>query len=179
MCVILALDAASNLTGWAVLRAVPKSLLGYGIIDLSKGKTLGDKLKALQEDFVNILIKYKPDYIVIEDIYLKNVKTLEVLSEVRGVLRLTAHPTQLKMIASSTMKSKIGLNIDMDVKSLLKSLKNKKLSKSAQASRMRTIKKQAIIRLVNNEFNISLNSKQDDIADAIALAYAYYMLLHF
>jgi Holliday junction resolvasome RuvABC endonuclease subunit len=167
MTIILGCDASSTSFGYAVLDVETQTPLDYGVIDLNAKLPLGAKLKIIYDSIHQLVVNFKVDFCAIEGTYCKNVKTSELLSEVRAAVRLGAYPKELFIISTSTMKSKIGLNDCTNVKEKIKELKSDK----SRATKMRNIKKQAVLELVNKRYNLKL--KDDNISDALALAYTF------
>lgn len=82
------------------------SLIGYGIIDNDKNKykvidfgflktpaniANADRVKTVHDFFKKLIKKYKPEYLAIESLFFfKNIKTVLQVSEIRGILLLTA-----------------------------------------------------------------------------------------
>jgi len=83
---ILSFDVSSVSSGWALL--VGGKLQEFGIIKISSGYQLQEKLYLFKNN-VNALLKiFKPDYVVVEETYLKNVKTLKTLMQFISVVNI-------------------------------------------------------------------------------------------
>jgi len=83
---ILSFDVSSVSTGWSLV--FDGKLQEFGIIAPPKSYRLQEKLYWFKSE-VNALLKiYFPDYVVIEETYLKNVKTLKILMQFIGVINL-------------------------------------------------------------------------------------------
>lgn len=174
--IILGLDASSASYGYSIFNKDTQEVIHADRIKMKSTMSLEEKLHIIYTELQDVVMTYNPDLAVIEDIYMKNVKTLATLAEVRGVSRLAIYPATLHLIPSSTMKKHIGLTQDVVAKEGLKVVRGAEgLSKSVKAARSRKIKKDAVIRLVNERFGLAVEI--DDIADAIALAYAYSLTL--
>lgn len=84
---ILSLDVSAASTGWAFL--VKDNLKAYGIIETNPKDGRAKRLQDFKNKIRELLIKYKPSFVVIENGYLGgNVKTLKVLCEFAGVAKM-------------------------------------------------------------------------------------------
>lgn len=111
---ILALDQASNITGWAIFDN--ENLEQYGKIDVSKYYDLGERLHILREEVEHIIDDEHIDVVVLEDIYMdgqrvNNVQTFKVLAEVFGVLYELCVGMQIPVdaVLAGTWKSTLGI----------------------------------------------------------------------
>ena len=81
---ILSFDVSSVSTGWAFIFG--GKLKEFGVIAPSKSYRLQEKLYWFKSN-VNALLKiFEPDYISVEDTYLKNITTLKVLMQFVSVV---------------------------------------------------------------------------------------------
>ena len=111
---LLALDQASNVTGWAIFD--DENLEQYGKIDVSKYYDLGERLHILREEVEHIIDDEHIDIVVLEDIYMdgqrvNNVQTFKVLAEVFGVLYELCVGMQIPVdaVLAGTWKSTLGI----------------------------------------------------------------------
>lgn len=95
---ILALDQATETTGWAVFDN--KQLIKYGTISFSSANSAIARMTALKQWLNSMVVNFKPDLIVLEDIQLQQkgdgggtdegniigVTTFKVLAQLQGVL---------------------------------------------------------------------------------------------
>ena len=86
---ILGIDPGTQDTGVGLIdvneRGEP-GLCYYGCIQTNRKQSLSLRLKQIYNDLSNIIDKYKPDYIALEDIfYSDNIKTAIVMGHARGV----------------------------------------------------------------------------------------------
>lgn len=88
---IMSFDVSSVSTGWALFDN--NRLKSYGLITRSSIYDFStvQKLFIFKNDAEKLLIKYKPDLVVIEETYMKNVKTLKTLMQFIGVLQITCY----------------------------------------------------------------------------------------
>lgn len=111
---LLALDQASNISGWAIFE--DNKLIEYGKIDASNYDDVGTRLHLIRTSVQKIIIDYNIDKVVLEDIYLdnihiNNVKTFKVLSEVFGVIYELCVELNKPVVAvlAGTWKSTLGI----------------------------------------------------------------------
>lgn len=109
---ILALDPATYITGWSVIRVSGKDvkLVKYGIINIPKKMKYGERLFFLREKVGILIDKIKPDNLIIEKPFLgKNAKTFLALGGGYGILCELAHSKQVPMVAMPPMEIKTHL----------------------------------------------------------------------
>jgi Holliday junction resolvasome RuvABC endonuclease subunit len=83
---ILSFDVSSVSTGWSFIFG--GKLKEFGTIEPPKNFRLQEKLWWFKSE-VNALFKiYFPDYVIVEETYMKNVKTLKTLMQFIGVINL-------------------------------------------------------------------------------------------
>jgi len=83
---ILSFDVSSVCTGWSFI--FNGKLKEFGTIEPPKSFRLQEKLYYFKSE-ANALFKiYFPDYVIIEETYMKNVKTLKTLMQFIGVINL-------------------------------------------------------------------------------------------
>jgi len=83
---ILSFDVSSVSTGWAFL--FHGDLQSFGIINPHPTFRMQEKLYWFRNESRALLKIFEPDYVIIEETYLKNVKTLKVLMQFIGILHL-------------------------------------------------------------------------------------------
>jgi len=88
----MSFDVSSVATGWSVLTlsgaGSKATLIDFGVVRIPSELDLQSKLVWFKHHVSGLLLVYKPDDIVIEETYLKNVKTLKTLTQFIGVLHL-------------------------------------------------------------------------------------------
>lgn len=140
---ILGIDPSTVSTGWAVIDG---HVIACGAIQ-PRTKILSKKYLRIYDNICQIIKQYQPDVICCEDQFVyKNVKTLKVLSRLVGVIILS------------------GIQNDIDIIFYSPTNVKRAFTGSAKAS------KQTMIDKAQTLTDIKLNS---DMADAIAVAYAY------
>lgn len=83
---ILSFDVSSVSTGWAFI--FDGNLREFGTIEPPKSFRLQEKLYYF-DNMVSALMRiFRPNYVVVEETYLKNVKTLKILMQFIGVMNL-------------------------------------------------------------------------------------------
>ena len=93
----IALDDATNITGWAVYDN--KELIAYGKFELTQRDTI-ERISKIRQWLINMIDNWRPDKIAIEDIQLQTfmgrnghseaaVTTYKVLAQLQGVLLTT------------------------------------------------------------------------------------------
>ncbi len=91
--IILGIDPGTRTTGYGVVEKKERGILNiaYGEIRVKKGEYLSICLNKIYGQLSEIIMKYGPDVIVVEDIfYGKNVRSLIKLGQARGVIILAA-----------------------------------------------------------------------------------------
>lgn len=86
---VLALDDSTTTTGWAVFDN--GELVGYGKIEMTQKSPL-ERISALKQWMLNMLVKWHPNTVAIEDIQQQeNVQIFKVLAQLQGVLENTLY----------------------------------------------------------------------------------------
>jgi len=124
--VFLGLDASSNVTGWSVIESHGKhdnTLLALGEIHLAKFKRKAFPLEYIQvlyQQLTAIIVVFKPEKCIIEDIYALNKLTYKSLSRIRGVCEIACLNNNIRdvqAISSSSARKAVfgngGLNSAM------------------------------------------------------------------
>jgi len=83
---ILSFDVSSVSTGWSYIFG--GKLQEFGIIEPPKSFRLQEKLYYFKSESNALFKIFFPDYVIIEETYLKNVKTLKTLMQFIGVINL-------------------------------------------------------------------------------------------
>jgi hypothetical protein len=120
---ILSLDVSSVSTGWAFL--CEGKLEDFGTIQPTKSYSLQEKLYWFKNN-INALLKiYWPDYVIVEETYLKNVKTLKILMQFITAVNIECFEVLNKepvFISPQTVRSNYKLSDKLGV---FKYVKNK------------------------------------------------------
>lgn len=154
---VLSLDLSTKRSGWAY-RETLDSELQYGII-ASAAADVEKRIGIMRDGVRDLLEKYKVDKIIIEEVRQdgNNNHTAKVLTWLQGVITVMAYEYDKKisveLIGASTWRSNLGI----------------------QGHQVKREKQKIIdIDYVNTKYNLSLNSEQDDEADAIGILDAYF-----
>ena len=83
---ILCLDVSSVSTGYCIMRDSKLLKNLYGKIEINKDKKFGERVFEFESRLKKIISKTKPDLIIIEDVYCKNVLTFKVLCMFHGIV---------------------------------------------------------------------------------------------
>lgn len=117
---VLALDQATKISGWSLWDN--DDLVKYGVFKTKSVDTV-DRLIEVRQWLYNLLINYKPDIVLLEDIQLQNtvngkktdgvvgVTTYKALAELLGVLQVTLREQGInfKVVPSSVWRSDVGV----------------------------------------------------------------------
>lgn len=145
--VILAIDSGIEKTGYAIFKG--KKYISSGLIKTSHQLPQEDRLKQIYDELKKILLKYKPEKIILERLFFfKNQKTAISVSQSQGVVLLLASQNSINVeyLTPLQIKQAIAGYGQADKKAIQKMLK-----------------------LTSNIPSI----KQDDEADAVACGLAY------
>ncbi len=127
-----------------------KSKCGKIVID--KKFSLGQRLNVFDKKIKDLIIKAKPDIIIIEDIYCRNTITFKILSYFHGVAYKHIYNLLEKdpyFIGATKIRNILGVK-----------------------------GKEGAFNYINNLYNLDYNFEEDnDITDAIALGLAYIRML--
>ena len=161
--VILGLDASSASTGFSIFDN--KGLAAYGIIK-PKGNDWRERLVHQAPQLKEIIEKYHPTQIIMEDVPLNGkggLKILVVLGAVQGMILglASSYGIPIKFVTPNEWRSKVGL-----------------FTGNRDDTKRDEMKKKSV-EFVNQEFGLKLkwiskSSKfnEDDISDSILIAYS-------
>ena len=127
---ILSLDVSSVSTGWAFM--FYGKLQEFGTIAPPKSYRLQEKLYWFKNTSNALLKIFDPDYVIIEETYLKNVKTLKVLMQFVAVANLECFKVceiEPLFISPQTIRSYYELKTKEDVFEYVKNKYKVKLKK--------------------------------------------------
>lgn len=109
---ILGLDPGTATIGWGVIQEEKKTpyLVAFGCIETSKNKNTVERLKEIASDLEEILKKYQPDEVAIEDLFFfKNLKTAIKVAQARGVLLLLSSRQKCSVFEYTPLQIKQAL----------------------------------------------------------------------
>jgi crossover junction endodeoxyribonuclease RuvC len=149
---ILGIDPGLATTGYAFIQETNPNLIvvDYGTIKTSAKIEFSQRLKIIHEDLTKLIKKFKPNTIVVENIYFaKNAKTALQVGQARGVILLTAILNKLPLHEFTPLQVK-----------------------QAVCGYGKADKCQ-IQNMVKNILKLKELPKPDDAADALAIALTY------
>ena len=147
--IILGIDPGLAIVGWGVLQYENSRfrVLGYGSIETPAGMETPDRLQMIYGDLKEVIEKYHPDEMAIEELFFdKNITTGIRVAEARGVLLLAAKECGLSLYEYTPMQVK-----------------------QAVCGYGKAEKKQVIM-MVTSFLKLKAPPKPDDTADALAIA---------
>ncbi|MBW2558512.1 MAG: crossover junction endodeoxyribonuclease RuvC [Deltaproteobacteria bacterium] len=109
--IILGIDPGTKTTGYGVVEKGERGsdLIGiaYGEIRIKRGELLSVCLKKIYDQLIEVITKYAPDAVSLEDIfYGKNVKSLIKLAQARGVVILAASHSDIPLYEYTPLEVK-------------------------------------------------------------------------
>jgi crossover junction endodeoxyribonuclease RuvC len=110
---ILGIDPGTHRIGWGVIDGNPSKpiLVECNCLEFPSGTAKSQYLLKLQAEIENLIIKYKPDKIGIEALFVqKNLKTVTSVAEARGVILYTfaKHDLSWTELSPNTIKSAVA-----------------------------------------------------------------------
>ncbi len=147
--IILGIDPGYAIVGWGVIEYSGSRFrtLGYGSIQTPAGIPIIDRLEMIYSGMNEIIDRYKPDQMAIEELFFNtNATTAIVVAEARGIILLSARLNGVE----------IGEYTPLQVK-------------QAVVGYGRAEKKQ-VITMVTSLLGLKEPPKPDDTADALAIA---------
>lgn len=147
--IILGIDPGYAIVGWGVIEYSGSRFktLGYGSINTPAGLEPSQRLLMVYQGMNEIIQKYKPDQIAVEELFFNtNTTTAILVAEARGVILLAARLAGLEIAEYTPLQVK-----------------------QAVVGYGRAEKKQVII-MVTSLLGLASPPKPDDTADALAIA---------
>ncbi len=147
--IILGIDPGYAIVGWGVIEYSGSNFrtIGYGSIQTPAGIPISDRLEMIYRGMCDIIEKYKPDQMAVEELFFNtNATTAIVVAEARGIILLAAKLAGIE----------IGEYTPLQVK-------------QAVVGYGRAEKKQVII-MTTSLLGLKAPPKPDDTADALAVA---------
>ena len=147
--IILGIDPGYAIVGWGVIEYNGSKFktLGYGSINTPAGLEPAERLLMVYRGMKEIIDKYKPDQIAVEELFFNtNTTTAILVAEARGVILLSAK------LAGLTIAEYTPLQV-----------------KQAVVGYGRA-EKQQVIAMVTTILKLKSPPKPDDTADAVAIA---------
>ncbi len=147
--IILGIDPGYAIVGWGVIEYSGSKFrtLGYGSIQTPAGIPIVDRLEMIYRGMQEIMAKYKPDEMAVEELFFNtNTTTAITVAEARGIILLAAKLGGLKISEYTPLQVK-----------------------QAVVGYGRAEKKQ-VITMVTGLLGLKEAPKPDDTADALAVA---------
>lgn len=146
--IILGIDPGTATTGFGVIKKDKElKLIEYGCIKTAADLKTAERLKELHSQLNNLIKKYTPDMVAVEDIFFfKNLKTAIKVSQARGVILLTAANLKIPVFECTPLQVKQAIT---------------------SYGRAEKIQVQKMVKIL---LNLEEIPKPDDAADALAVA---------
>lgn len=147
--IILGIDPGLAIVGWGVIESVRGNLrpIAYGAITTPAHTDVEARLLMIQNDLEEIINKYKPDEMAVEELFFNtNITTAIAVAEARGVIICTAHKLGVKISEYTPLQVKqavVGYG---------------------------KAEKHQVIAMVTSILKLKSPPKPDDTADAVAIA---------
>jgi crossover junction endodeoxyribonuclease RuvC len=111
--IVLGIDPGLALTGWGVIETKSRNEIKpitYGCITTKPTQTLIQRLQTINEQLQEILNKYRPENVAIEELFfLKEAKTVAAVGQARGAIVLTIALNKIKLFEYNPRSVKIAL----------------------------------------------------------------------
>jgi crossover junction endodeoxyribonuclease RuvC len=107
--IVLGIDPGVATTGYAFInsKTTTNEVVDFGIISTSPKQNFSDRLKFIHQSLDSLIKKFKPDIVVVEQLYFaKNVKTALSVGQARGVILLTAILNKLPLYEFTPLQVK-------------------------------------------------------------------------
>ena len=147
--IIMGIDPGLAIVGWAIIESArgKVSPIAYGAIRTPAHTDIEDRLLMIQNDLEQIIKKYSPDEMAVEELFFNtNITTGIAVAEARGVILCTAHRLGVKISEYTPLQVKqavVGYG---------------------------KAEKHQVIAMVTTILKLPSPPKPDDTADAVAIA---------
>lgn len=166
MPLIVGIDPGSYVTGFGVIEAHGDRFfhVNHGVILLEKSSSFSQRLFELSESLKEVFLKYRPEQIVVEEIFLgRNTDSAFKLGHARGVVLCEAMRTKAVIYEYATRSVKKGVTgkggaTKEEVQHTLKRLLNLKAISRLDAS-------DALALAVHHAFRLQIASQWDKAID--------------
>ncbi len=152
----LGIDPGTATVGFGVIEKTKKNLkvLDYGTITTFPSTSYPERLEKIEKEIKKIITKYSPRIIAVESLFFfKNLKTAIKVSEVKGIILLTAAKKRIPIIEITPLQVKMAI------------------CGYGKAS------KKQIQQAIKELLHLKDIPKPDDAADALALSYVAFLML--
>jgi len=109
---IIGIDPGLARLGFGIIKKINNKikLLDYGCIKTSPVFPTGERLKKINNEINKIIRRYKPKILAIENLYFfKNLKTAMPVSQVKGVILLTAAKKKIPVFEITPLQMKMTI----------------------------------------------------------------------
>ncbi len=113
--IILAFDVSSTCTGYSIIRKgrFRATKTSYGTIKPEHELPIAEKLSFFRNEVYKLLDKYKPTCVAVEDVFIRKVSSVIILSRFSGVfLEVVKTSTGIEPILISTTKARSILGLE-------------------------------------------------------------------
>lgn len=151
--IIIGIDPGSRYCGYGLIEMEGRKVLAAGcdVIDVTKEKTLGNRLKALYESICGILEEYHPEVAAVESMFFhRQIKSIFTLGHARGVLLLALAVKGVPIVEYSPREIK------------------KSVVGNGNASKLQ------VRYMINQIYPLKEIPRRDDAYDALAIATCHY-----
>lgn len=145
----LGIDPGTAICGYGLVKATGNHLraVAYGAITTSSKMRPEDRLLKIHTELNDIIQKYKPDYMGVEQLFFnRNITTAIPVGQARGIVLLTAAENKLPLV------ERTPLQVKQSVVGYGKATKEQ------------------VIYMVEKLLNLPQKPHPDDVADALAVA---------
>lgn len=114
---VLSLDASTNKTGVALFK--DNQYITHILIDKHKIKNTMERVSAMMTDICNVLNKYQPDKVIMEESMMTtNISTVKLLSYIAGsvISWCAQNNVEFKFMLPSEWRKKVGLRQSKKIK---------------------------------------------------------------
>lgn len=110
---VLGIDPGTHRIGWGIIDGTPSrcNLVACDCLEFPKNTGTAEYLLKIQSEIENLILKYKPDKIGIEALFVqKNLKTAMTVAEARGVILYTfaKHGLSWTELSPNSIKSAVA-----------------------------------------------------------------------
>lgn len=114
--IVLGIDPGSAVVGYGVIKKDKTNknacleVVDFGCIVTDKFLTAGERLKKIHKETENLITKYKPEIVSIENLFFfKNLKTVMPVSQTKGVILLAAAQKKIPVLEFTPLQMKMAI----------------------------------------------------------------------
>ncbi|MCL5432514.1 MAG: crossover junction endodeoxyribonuclease RuvC [Patescibacteria group bacterium] len=146
---ILGIDPGFGRMGWGIIEAQSSKfkVQSFGCLETDSKLELSERLVKIYEEILELIKKYKPDCVAIEELFFNtNAKTAFLVGQARGVIILSASQNKIPVFIYTPLQVKIAV------------------------TGYGRAEKQQVGKMVKTILKLKEIPKPDDTADALAIA---------